>query len=490
MSKPTILFRADGNSKIGLGHIVRSLALAEMLQPHFNCIVAVREPTGPIYRLIKENGCEVLALPASIDLLSEAKQLIQQLNEKIQGVVLDGYQFTTKYQQTLKSAFKLVCIDDIHSIHFVADAIINPAGGVAANNYSKEADTQLFSGPAYALLRSPFLMAAAQDRSFPNGQRVFLNMGGADPENYTARLLEQLIDFPEISEIAVIVGSANPHLSDLETIQVKYKQVEIYSNLSARQMCSLMQSCSLAILPPSSVAYEWCSVGGPLFLIRTADNQINLEQFLLKNKLAYSFADFDQILPELTASKTTEFDALLQRQCTYFDGQSSGRLRNIFYRLIFPDLLKLRRVQAEDLMLLFDWINDPIVRSFSLNPAPVPLTMHQNWLAAKLTDKNCFIFIAEILAEPVGMIRFDISKNEAVISYLMDTKFRGKGLGTLLLKKGMENFRMASDQNSIISGLVQKHNIASIKAFKKAGFSISPVVNSSHPAILKFILPA
>ena len=30
--KPKIYFRADGNSRMGLGHVIRSLALAEMLR--------------------------------------------------------------------------------------------------------------------------------------------------------------------------------------------------------------------------------------------------------------------------------------------------------------------------------------------------------------------------------------------------------------------------------------------------------------------------
>ena len=46
--KPKIYIRADGNSGIGLGHVIRSLALAEMLKEDFNCIFATRFLTDHI----------------------------------------------------------------------------------------------------------------------------------------------------------------------------------------------------------------------------------------------------------------------------------------------------------------------------------------------------------------------------------------------------------------------------------------------------------
>ncbi len=36
-NKPKIYFRADGNATMGLGHVIRSLALAEMSNDIFDC---------------------------------------------------------------------------------------------------------------------------------------------------------------------------------------------------------------------------------------------------------------------------------------------------------------------------------------------------------------------------------------------------------------------------------------------------------------------
>ena len=56
--------------------------------------------------------------------------------------------------------------------------------------------------------------------------------------------------------------------------------------------------------------------------------------------------------------------------------------------------IRLRRVREEDSRLLWEWVNDRVVRSTSLNSEPIPWENHVNWFAQKLNDRNCHIFIA------------------------------------------------------------------------------------------------
>ncbi|QNF34192.1 UDP-2,4-diacetamido-2,4,6-trideoxy-beta-L-altropyranose hydrolase [Adhaeribacter swui] len=485
-----LLFRTDGNSTIGLGHFVRSLALAEMLQPYYHCSFAIQAPSEAIAEQIQKSGCVLIKLPATTNYISEAEYLAQSYAGQFAAVILDGYQFLTGYQSALRPFFKIICIDDLHTTHFLVDVIINPAGGITPENYAKEAYTKVYTGPAFALLRQPFLKAAQQVRSRPDSPRVFINMGGADPENFTLQVITALLQRPENFKIEVVLGSAYSYLTTLKNSTAHTNQLNLHQGLSAVEMCQLMQQCTFAILPPSTVAYEWCSVGGPLFLIRTAENQKNLERFLLQQHLALPYTQLNNFLPEVLTN-TAFFTEQALQQHQQFDGQSPLRLRQVIDQLFYPELLQLRRAQASDVQLLFQWINDPVVRRFSLHPDPIPLNTHTTWFQYKLTDKNCFIFIAEIYREPVGMIRFDVNinnKNEAVISYLIDQNFRGKGLGTLMLQAGLKNLKKAAPQITTVSGLVQPENNASIKAFTKAGFSVESNPDKDYPNILKFTI--
>ncbi len=41
---------------------------------------------------------------------------------------------------------------------------------------------------------------------------------------------------------------------------------------------------------------------------------------------------------------------------------------------------------------------------------------------------------------PIGSIRFDIKEGDAMISYLLDPAYHGRGFGQLILKQGIERF--------------------------------------------------
>ena len=72
-----IIFRADGNSDIGLGHVIRSLALVEMLKDNFECVFAIQEPVNALVRQIEAVCAELIILP--LDKTDE--HMIRELDE-------------------------------------------------------------------------------------------------------------------------------------------------------------------------------------------------------------------------------------------------------------------------------------------------------------------------------------------------------------------------------------------------------------------------
>ncbi|RYD82268.1 MAG: UDP-2,4-diacetamido-2,4,6-trideoxy-beta-L-altropyranose hydrolase, partial [Sphingobacteriales bacterium] len=193
MNKPKIIFRADGNSQIGLGHLIRALSMVSMLKNDYDCAFAIQEPTDAIKNIILSECDEIIELPTTNDLLPEA-QFLAILEADC--YVLDGYHFDLPYMQVLKNAFKkLVFIDDIFNKQFVADVVINPAGGIDENKYQIEPNTKLFTGPQYAILREAFLEASIYEKEVKSQPENFLVcLGGADPENKTIEVVNRLLE--------------------------------------------------------------------------------------------------------------------------------------------------------------------------------------------------------------------------------------------------------------------------------------------------------
>jgi UDP-2,4-diacetamido-2,4,6-trideoxy-beta-L-altropyranose hydrolase len=468
-----------------LGHLVRSLALAQMLLPAFEPHFLIQSPAPAVAGMISDYHFAFTALPATDQYEQEARHLLKTRLQAGDLVVLDGYHFNTSYQDILKQKpILLVCIDDLQAFPFVADVVINQAGGLNPGRYQVQPHTRLCLGPGYALLRQPFLQAALGPRPVTTLDRIFLNMGGADPGNDTCRVLADLTRTDPAARVEVVTGSAYPFTDALSTLVHTNPRIRVHQNLSAEDMCRLMQSCQAAILPPSSVSYEWCSVGGPLFLYQTADNQSAMRAFLKEEHLAEDWENYGAWRRDLHAAEDTARQIARQRK--FFGGQSPKNLRSVFHQLYYQHWLELRPAQPEDVMILYHWANDPTVRENSFTQSAIPLEVHKIWYENKIKDPACLFLVARVQGMPAGMIRYDLKEGQGVISYLIDQEFRGKSLGAILLQKGEEALKNQHPETGTLIGQVQETNLASVISFQKSHYTLSHTVPPFKPGALVF----
>ncbi len=469
--KTVVYLRADGSRQMGLGHIHRLLALSEILKNHFTCKFIIRSPLPGIRELIL-GICDEISELGEVDESVELKSILKPLTGK-EIVVLDGYHFSTEYQGTIKqSGCGLVCIDDIHQQHFVADVVINPAGGVDENTYSKDINTLLFTGPGFAFLKRPFLMAS-RNRRPPQGNSLFICMGGADPENNTLSALRVCLTL-QFDSYYVIVGEAYGYKEVLQLYSKESgKHIEILSNLTPVTLAETMRQCSVAVCSASGIAYEYLSVGGELYAKLTASNQEQLYNYLINEGLAFRFED-------LRVAKE-KVDGSLIKQKEIFDGNSKKRVLKIFDRLDFSINSVIRKAGPEDLMKAFEWVNDPELRRQSFNPELVPLEAHVKWFNKKLQDSSTYIYIFVYKDVAVAQIRFDV-EDEAVISYSIDKSYRGRGWGELVVRRGIEMFQRELNATTKIVGYVKRENEGSKRIFENLGFiqRNTKVYPSSH----------
>jgi UDP-2,4-diacetamido-2,4,6-trideoxy-beta-L-altropyranose hydrolase len=338
--KTRIIFRADANSQIGLGHVMRCLALATMLGPSFERYMAITEPELVVQSMVEQAGLQVIVLDKTSD-ETDFLALIESGDQ----VVFDGYSFNRTFQQLVKEKVKqLFFIDDLLEGHQIADVIINHAGGVTPADYDAEPNTTFCLGPHYALLRSPFLKPDGFGPTRVDGP-YFVSLGGADPTNNSLAVLRAIQQLDPQQAVRLVLGPLYAHRSTIDTMQASLPNLTVLENLSAEQMVAELDQCSLAITACSTVAYEVCAVNRPLIGILTADNQDRIARFLSDEKLALS-VHFPQLLSQMDPSisletmlvlaiQSTQFtpeqiDESLANQRHYFDGKSPERFRKLF----------------------------------------------------------------------------------------------------------------------------------------------------------------
>lgn len=322
--RPSVVFRADGNAQIGLGHVMRCLALAEMLRPDFACRFAIHQPSPGLSMLFQQKQIALIALPTQD--MTEFLSVV----EADDLVVLDGYSFDEAFQRTIRRGCKgLIVIDDLVRGHQVADVVINHTAGIRQSDYEAEPYTRFLLGPQYALV-NPLFTAHAP---IPSTQAILINLGGADPMNVSYQIVDHLIAHNSGSSLRVVLGGANPHKASFA--QMPVNQVTILSGLSVAGMAHEIEQCRLAIVSCSTVSYEVATVGRPFIGILTADNQTRLARFLADQSLAVGVLSLPLNLTQLSfLVRQATPDRGVTQQRRYLDGQAEQRFRAAFRNLL------------------------------------------------------------------------------------------------------------------------------------------------------------
>jgi UDP-2,4-diacetamido-2,4,6-trideoxy-beta-L-altropyranose hydrolase len=505
-----LFIRSDATISMGTGHIMRCIALAQAWKKRGGLVTFISHcPNPEISIRIESEGFEFIELeeicPSAYDIKKTLKILTNNIaqNRGKPGspnwVILDGYHFTPEYQKAIiKEGFKLLVIDDYnHLDHYNADIILNQNIGSNHFHYSCKHDTKKLLGTDYVMLRSEFLMNKNIKPPLPSkAQNILVTMGGSDPDNMTLKILHAIdkIDDPDLN-FKVIVGPDNPNMDTLlNASQNKPGKINLVTNAN---MPKMMAWADLCLTAGGSTCWELCFMKVPLMIITLAENQIELTTrlnkagaaIMLGKKETLTSTDITHSILTLSGDKKKRIE-LKDAGEKLIDGKGTKRI----IRQMLVKTVMLRSAGSTDAKLLYEWANDKKARLLSFNTDPIPWEEHQQWLKQKLKDNNTWIFIAENhLGSPIGQIRFDGKDDYYQISYSLDKKFRGLGLGKALLKTGLKTIQANIHKTARMQGSVKNDNVASKISFEKCGFSSiknnSGITIGSDRVVYQLLLP-
>ena len=395
-------------------------------------------------------------------------------------VVVDGYHFDAAYQQAIKNAgVRLLVVDDYgHAAHYYADLILNQNLYAAPSFYpSREPHTRLLLGTRHALLREQFQKYLNWQREIPaTARKVLVTLGGSDPDNVTGKVIEALR--PLDVEAKIVIGGSNPHFESLSsTIRPPSSIVRDASNMPV-----LMAWADIAIAAGGTTSWELAFMGLPCLVMVLAENQravagaLELAGAARRTVAEQVGADLEILLTDADRRRSI---SLKGRQLV--DGMGVERV----VTHLRADGLTLRRAKPEDCCLVWEWANDLNVRVSAFDSALIPWEDHQKWFVGKLTASNSVILIAgNASSQPVGQVRFDWNAHgDAEVDVSVDRERRGSGLGSALIRRAADEAFGYLPITSI-NAYVKPDNLASARAFVKAGFTqLTKVTVRGHEAI-------
>jgi UDP-2,4-diacetamido-2,4,6-trideoxy-beta-L-altropyranose hydrolase len=481
---PALCIRADADARMGTGHLMRCLALAQAWQDaggRVTFLTACRLPE--LNARLAAEGAAVVPLGSEPGSDADADETRETaLRTGASWVVLDGYHFSDAFQQRVRrDGIRVLTVDDYgHAGHYTADLVLNQNLHAHEGLYrDREPHTRLLLGTRFALLRREFWPWRSWRRAVPElASKVLVTLGGSDPENLTLRAIEAIVglrsDLPSLQAV-VVVGVANPHLPALEAAASPGGDgVRVLRNVT--DMPALMAWADIAIAAGGSTSWERALLGLPSLVLVLADNQRDVARSCAEAGIGLdlgcagtvSRADLAEALISILPDKGRR-EEMARKGRELVDGHGSERVRA---EMTGPGI-RVRPVRPEEAKLLWEWVNDPAVRRSAFHSEPIPWADHLVWFDRKLSDRACRIFVGIGANDtPIGQARFElIAPGEVVIDMSIDRGQRGAGLGSALIRTAVETV-FAERFARRVHAYIKQDNEASLRAFERAGFRV------------------
>jgi UDP-2,4-diacetamido-2,4,6-trideoxy-beta-L-altropyranose hydrolase len=496
-----IVFRTDASNKIGTGHFMRCLSLAEECKKFGAQVDFICSNLPPYFaQLLQKNKIKLLALEKTEscgfnDQLPHSAWLEggQKLDanasihvigeERYDWLVVDHYALDHRWEESLRPyAKKIMVIDDL------ADRLHNCDLLLDQNLYSNlkvryidkvPADCRLLLGPKYALLREEFKISRNGMKVRTGELRnVLIFFGGIDLDNYTCDAINALATSGLNLRVDVVIGIHHPCKNQILRLCEEY---DYFCHVQTTNMAELIANADLAIGCGGGAIWERCCLGLPAITFCAAENQRNQIDIAAEIGILFAPKTPCSLIEVIGSHLLALIDnprlvkLISSNASKIVDGEGVIRvvesIRAISNLNSDNSQIHLREAQTSDVKKIWPWRNHENTRRFIFNKSEVDIKTHIEWWERALNDPGCILMLGSIGGNDFGVIRFNFNdKKKVTVSIYLDPEMVGLGLGSALLASAINwLFKNYSDVKVILAEVVSQ-NLQSIKMFKSLGF--------------------
>lgn len=334
------LIRADGNARVGAGHLMRCLTIADALREHagggeilFVCA------DGQSAQLAGSRGYKAFVLesdPREMEAELPAWPRIPEIHKRANVILVDSYYVTRRYLREIGRYGTVTLLDDMGEECFPVDRVVNYNAFADRESYERlygGRDTKLVLGSAYVPVRPQFRGKPYRVRE--KAENILITAGGGDIGNIAGKILKRLDD--GALDFHVVTGSFNPHYGEMRALEERSANLHLYHDV--QDMAALMAGCDLAVTAGGSTVYELAAVGVPFICFSCARNQEKMTDYLGREKIALSAGAYHrepEIVLERIAAQAAELirDFDKRKECCFrgralIDGMGAERLARL-----------------------------------------------------------------------------------------------------------------------------------------------------------------
>lgn len=240
----------NGNNKRGIGHIYRALEMADEFYTKPDIFYDVNQTNPKVFGRTTHN---LIGVDGIADLFERVKG--QDYTLFINDILTTSIDYMIGLRSVIPGA-KIVNFEDDGEGVVKADLVFNAL-------YHDDELPQVKAGERYYISSKTFLFYKPIDIK-PEVKRVFISFGGADPQNYSDRLLGIIAaDAEHYSRyhFVVVLGRAKLNVPELLKYNDNFDNIEVLYDVA--NMPELMSSCDIAVTSRGRTGYELAILGIP-----------------------------------------------------------------------------------------------------------------------------------------------------------------------------------------------------------------------------------
>ena len=271
LSRQKVGIYVNGNNKRGIGHIYRALEIADEFYVKPDIYYDTNQTDPKVFGNTKHNLIPVNGIAELYQVCKERQYTIF-----INDILTTSIDYMIGLKSVLPNA-KIINFEDDGEGTIKADLVFNAL-------FHEEDLPQVKAGEKYYISGKTF-MFYEPIKIKEKVKRVFISFGGADPQNYSDRLLNMICK-PEYKdyEFVVVLGRAKYNVEALMEYN-KYEHIEVLYDVS--NMPELMTSCDIGITSRGRTGYELAILGIPA--IAMAQNKREEKHGFVCNENGFSY---------------------------------------------------------------------------------------------------------------------------------------------------------------------------------------------------------
>jgi len=495
-----IIFRADASQKIGSGHIMRCMTLAEAVCRDKSITVEFisRSHLGNMNEFVIEKGFNLHILQGQkkhtennklegyeqwlgVTQECDADETIKIIADlKIDWVIVDHYALDDIWESKVRAYVNnIMVIDDLANRRHNCDLLLDQNYIHDSGRYDNliPPGTIKLLGPMYALLREEFLDSDANAIQVRGEvKRVFVFFGGADPDNLTSTALRALSK-PSLRHLLldVVIGSSNRHENEVKSLVTDHPNARVHYQVN--NIAAIMRQADIAVGAGGATTWERLAIGLPSIVVTIAENQISFTRDLDQDGYIEWLGNVNQVTEQVihgAIERKLGHPRYLCKQSKkgkeLVDGYGANRVSKLLTNGIKKETLLVREAGYEDCHLYYHWLIESAVRKNVSNKKNISSKDHQVWFDHKLVDPNSVMLVIESEYGPVGCIIFEGNGTHFAVDYLITRHLQSHSFEKIILSRAVDYFQK---QQSCFTATKAKESKYSLSSRKK---NLSPLL--------------